>query len=218
MDQGTVHIVPTLHQYHAAASGYGFDALTKVLENLQPHVLVVELTDAALRQRRPQRVKQEYQHSVFPYLERHGIPAVAMEPGEPLFSELVGQGLEAQTRVREHSPERYALHVATVADEFRSLLRSWDSPAAVNSPATDQVLEAKHTRENRLFGPGCERAWIRWNEHYAQAIATTAEAHPGRRIAVLVGVEHGYWLRPRLAELARASGAWSLAPRTPSQH
>jgi hypothetical protein len=217
MEKGTVHVVPTLHQYHAVTPGYGFDALTRVLEALQPHVLVVELSEAALRQRRPQRVKQEYQHSVFPYLQRHGIPAVAMEPPEPLFSELVGQGLEAQTQARERSPQAYALHVATAADQFRSLLASWDSPAAVNSDATDATLQARHARENELYGPANEASWNRWNEHYAQTIAGTARAHPGRTIAALVGVEHGYWLRPRLEQLAQASGEWSLAPRRAAQ-
>ena len=54
--KATNHVVPTLHQYHAAAPGYGFDALTRVLEDLRPDVLVLELTERALRERRPQVV------------------------------------------------------------------------------------------------------------------------------------------------------------------
>lgn len=212
MGQATVHLVPTLHQYHAAAPGYGFDALTKVLEGIRPHVLVVELSAAALANRRPQRVKQEYQHSVFPFLERHGLPAVAMEPGEPLFSELVGQGLEAERRLQARAPQRHADWQRSVGATFQSLLRSWKSPAAVDSLHTDEVLQAKHARENELFGAGCRDAWDRYNEHFAQAIAATAQAHPGRRVVALAGVEHGWWLRPRLHALAAAAG-WSLAPR-----
>jgi hypothetical protein len=213
MDQAIVHVVPTLHQYHAAAPAYGFDALTRVLEHLRPDVLVVELTESALRQRRPQRVKQEYQHCVFPYLERHEIEAVAMEPGEPLYSELVERGLEAEKLYQSLWPERYGQYERATIDAFQTLLRSWDSPAAVNSALTDQALQEKHARENELFGPHYQQIWDRWNEHFAQTIAATAERHGGQRVVALAGVEHSYWLRSRLQALAESSGRWSLAPR-----
>lgn len=208
-----VHIVPTLHQYHAATPGYGFDVLTRVLEELAPDVLVLELTDSALRLRRPQRVKREYQQCVFPYLDRRGIPAVAMEPGEPLYSELVEQGLEAEQLYQSLWPQRYAQYELSVVDAFQRLLRSWDCAAAVDSARTDQALQEKHQRENELFGAKYQDTWDRYNEHFAQTIAATAQGRPGQRVVALAGVEHGYWLRPRLHALAQASGTWALAPR-----
>ena len=213
MNQAIVHLVPTLHQHHAAAPAYGFDTLTRVLEHLRPDVLVVELTDSALRQRRLQPAKQEYQHCVFPYLDRHGIPAVPMEPGEPLFTELVGQGLEAEQLYQSLWPERYAEYERAAIGAFQALLRSWDSPAALNSERTDEALREKHARENELFGPKYQDMWDRWNEHFAQTIAGTADRHGGQRVVALAGVEHGYWLRARLQALAESSGRWSLAPR-----
>ncbi len=213
MKQAIVHVVSTLHRYHAAAPGYGFDTLTRVLEHLGPDLLVVELTDSALRQRRPQPAKQEYQQCVFPYLERHGIAAVAMEPGEPLFTELVGQALEAEQLYQSLWPELHAQYQRSTVEAFQALLRSWDSPAAVNSERTDQALREKHARENELFGPKYQDTWDRWNEHFAQAIAGAAERHDGQCVVALAGVEHGYWLRSRLQALAAGSGRWSLAPR-----
>lgn len=213
MDQGIVHLVPTLHQHHAAAPGYGFDALTRVLEQLRPQLLVVELTARDLARRRPQRVKQEYQRSVFPYIERQGTPAIPMEPDEPLFSQLVGAGLEAQQRYQSANPRRFADYQRATGELLAVLLRSWDSPGAVDSERTERLLQAKHVRENELFGPACQDAWDRWNEHFAQTIAGTAREHRGQRIVVLAGVEHGYWLRPRLQQLAQADGGWTVAPR-----
>jgi hypothetical protein len=213
MPETIVHVVPTLHQYHAAAAGYGFDALTGVLEALEPEVLLVELSETALQRRLPQRVKQEYQRCVFPYLEQHAIAAAPMEPGEPLFSELVGQGLEAERLFEALWPQRHAEYQRRVAGTFQRLLRSWKSPAAVDSARTDEILREQRAREDELFGPRCRDAWTRYNEHFAQAIASTAQAHPGRRMVVLVGVEHCHWLRPRLQALAAAAGGWSLAPR-----
>ncbi|NKE66278.1 hypothetical protein RAMLITH_10640 [Ramlibacter sp. RBP-2] len=208
-----IHVVPTLHQYHAAAPGYGFDALTGVLDDLGPDVLVLELTERALRERRPQVVKQEYQHSVFPYLARRGIPAVAMEPDEALWEEFVTHGLEAEQRFRQAWPERHAAYERGVRELFDELLRSWDSPAAVNSARSDRVVEEKHARENDMFGPAYRDSWDRWNECFAQTIVRTAQAHPGRRVVAVAGFEHGYWLRRRLHELEAAGAAWTLAPR-----
>lgn len=211
--KATIHVVPTLHQYHAAAPGYGFDALTRVLEDLGPDVLVLELNERDLRERRPQVVKQEYQNSVFPYLERRGIPAVPMEPDEALWEEFVTQGLEAEQRFRQAWPQRHEEYERGVRDLFGELLRSWDSPAAVNSARGDRVVEDKHARENEMFGAAYRDSWDRWNEHFAQTIVRTAEQHPGKRVVALAGFEHGYWLRRRLRELEVAGTAWTLAPR-----
>lgn len=208
-----IHVVPTLHQYHAASSGYGFEALTGVLHDLKPDVLVLELTERALRERRPQVVRQEYQHSVFPYLERRRIPAVAMEPDEALCEEFVTSGLEAEQRFRQAWPDRHAAHERAVQGMFDQLLRSWDSPAAANSARSDRLVEEKHARENDMFGAAYRDSWDRWNEHLAQTIAGTAQANPGRRVVALAGFEHGYWLRRRLHELEAAGAEWTLAPR-----
>lgn len=213
MTPTTVHLVPTLRQYHLAAPAYGFDALTRVLHALRPDVLLCELTERALRERRPQVVKQEYQHSVFPYLARHRIEAVALEPDGMLWDELVTQGLEAEHRLQASAPAHHAHYEAAVRELMAALLRSWESPAAVDSARTDDAFERKHAREHELFGAAYRDAWDRWNEHLAQAISRAVQANPGRRLVALAGVEHGYWLRRRLRELAAAAGTWTLAAR-----
>jgi hypothetical protein len=216
MQKGIVHVVPTLHQHHAVAAGYGFDALTQLLERLRPDVLVVELTESAARTKRPQRVKREYQNSVFPYAQRHAVPMVAMEPGEPMFDEFATRSLEAEQQFRERWPARYAEYERGVMDFLHDLLQSCDTPAAFNAEAVDRRFEQKHARENELFGADYRESWDRWNEHFAQAIAATAQAYPGQRVAALAGLEHSYWLRRRLVELAQADATWSLAPRLSS--
>ena len=211
--QATIHVVPTLHQYHLVAPGYGFDALTRVLEELRPEVLVLELNERDLRERRPQVVKQEYQHCVFPYLARRPIPALAMEPDEALWEEFVTHALEAEQRFKLAWPKRHAEHEGAVRDLFGELLRSWDSPAAMNSARSDRLMEDRHARQSAMFGAGYGASWDRWNEHLAQAIVRAAQDHPGRRVVALAGFEHCYWLRRRLHELEAAGAAWTLAPR-----
>src|SRR5689334_1026619 len=65
-----VIVLSTLHQFHEQSKYYSFAMLSELIEKLRPDVLAVELTPADLASRREQKVKQEYQRSVFPLAER----------------------------------------------------------------------------------------------------------------------------------------------------
>ena len=94
--RATVVILSTLHRHHEAVTGYSFDALTKIIDDLNPGVFALELTQAEIRRKVIQNYKTEYQHCVFPYLARRSIPAFALEPDEPLFSALVARMRRAE--------------------------------------------------------------------------------------------------------------------------
>lgn len=192
-------VLSTLHQLHAETTGYSFETLVDIIEMLQPDVLAVELTPADLASRREQSTKQEYQRSVFPLLDKNNYAVVALEPAPPLYDELVGMFRQSQQEIAERNPEQLALFDVYVTTLFEYLGEYWDSPAAVNSRASDMLFETKHRFQNEVFGPVEATVWERWNEHFLQQILAAAALNPGKRIVVLVGAEHAYWLRARLA-------------------
>jgi len=193
-----VIILSTLHQMHDQTAGYSFDDLTEIIEELRPDLLAVELTASDLESRRDQSTKQEYQRSVFPLLDKHQYEVIPLEPSEPLFSELVGLLRASSEQLQEQSP--------AVADTFKvyteslySLLSErWVTAAAVNSPDTDILFESKHRFQSAIFGHAEARVWDEWNQHFLQKILAAATTNPGKRILVLVGAEHAYWLRAHL--------------------
>jgi len=193
-----VVVLATLHQMHATAPYYGFEDLTRVIEDLDPGVVLVELTAEDLEERKDQKTKQEYQRSVFPLLEKHRYEAVPLEPPQPEFSRLVGLTQQAHADARERTPEADERFGAYAEALLAVLLAHWDSPAAVNSPLTDRLFEAKHALQGELYGEEEVAAWEGWNAHFLQTILDTARRHPGERLLVLVGAEHGYWLRREL--------------------
>ena len=69
----------------------------------------------------------------------------------------------------------------------------------MNDAVTDQQMRAKHPLQEALVGEGERTGWDAWNRHFLDVITSAAAEHPGKRIVVLVGAEHGYWLRERLA-------------------
>jgi hypothetical protein len=193
-----VIVLSTLHQLHGKTRGYSFDTLTEIIEWLEPNILAVELTPADLASRREQGTKQEYQRSVFPLLEENDYAAIALEPAPPLYDELVGMLRQSQQELANSSPENAALFDVYVTTLFEYLGEYWDSPVAVNSTASDMLFESKHRFQSKIFGPVEATVWERWNEYFLQQILTAAADNPGKRIVVLVGAEHAYWLRSRL--------------------
>jgi hypothetical protein len=193
-----VIVLSTLHQLHGETEGYSFQDLSDLIEQLRPDILAVELTAADLKSRRDQQTKQEYQRSVFPLLDLHSYEAVPLEPSQPLFDELVSLFRKAQENLSEQSPaaaESFSLYVDSL---YELLTERWDSPEEVNSRATDILFESKHRFQNATFGPAEARAWEEWNQHFLRQILDAARENRGRRLLVLVGAEHAYWLRAHL--------------------
>ena len=193
-----VIVLSTLHQLHDTTPGYSFDDLSRIIERLRPDVLAVELTAEDLASRREQPVKQEYQRSVFPLLDRHDYALVPLEPPQPLYGELVGLLRRAQADLQEKQPARAESFQVYMTSLFELLAERWRSAADVNSPVTDALFESKHRFQAALFGPDESRAWEGWNQHFLDQVLAAARANPGKRILVLVGAEHAYWLRREL--------------------
>ncbi len=190
----------TLHQLHGEVDYYTYDHLSQIIRQFAPDVLAVELTPADLKARKAQRIKQEYQHSVFPLLDELQCEAVALEPSEPEYSELVQLAKKSVEDFGKNNPaamEQFSLYARTLYDV---LLNWWRSPIDVNSPETDRHFEIKHRYQNKLFGKDEETGWERWNQHFLKQILATVERFPQGRLLIVVGAEHAYWLRMRLRE------------------
>lgn len=191
-----VIVLATLHQFHDSVTGYDFGTLSEIIEVLEPDILAVELTPNDLTQRKEQKVKQEYQKSVFPLLKKPDYVVIPLEPAEPKYTELLKLKHEADSqKIEAEKEEAFANYVHALLDV---LLQIWDSPAAVNSACTDSLLEAKHALQNEIYGEKEQLGWDAWNQHFLDVILQSAQEHSGKRLLILVGVEHGYWLRRRL--------------------
>jgi hypothetical protein len=197
-----VIVLGTLHQFHETTNGYSFADLSRIIERIDPDILAVELTPEALKQKAEQKTKQEYQRSVFPLMEKHNYFAIPLEPPEPEYSRLVGLLKESNKDIREKYPQKLEAFSLYSKKLYEHLFANWTSAGAVNSSETDALFKVKHDFQNALFGQKEEIAWNSWNSFFLKQIFAATEEHPGKRILVLVGVEHGYWLR---AELKRSS-------------
>ena len=193
-----VIVLGTLHQVHNDIAFYGFGDLERIIERLQPDVLCVELQPTDLESRPEERTKQEYPRVVYRSIDKHHYRVYAMEPAEPLYSQLLGPYVDANRRFAEEDARRYAILERFMEGTYDVLKAYWASPADINSELTDRVFRAKHDLQGALAGPGEVAGWEAWNQHFLDVIETAARESPGKRVLVLVGLDHTYWLRDRL--------------------
>lgn len=194
-----VAVLSTLHRLHATVPAYDNAALAAAIERLAPDVLCLEVGPEAWAARRPERTKVEYPEVVYPLLDRHRWPVCLLEPDEATARAIAGPYMAASQAFHAGRPDAAAAFDAHGQALYAVLAHHWDSPAAVNDGVTDAVLQAKHVLQEALGGEGERRGWEAWNRHFLDRIAAAARAHPGKRIVVLAGAEHGYWLRRALA-------------------
>jgi hypothetical protein len=195
-----VVVLCALHQLHEETSYYTYADLSTAIERLHPDVLAVELTPADLKAKTEQKNKREYQNSVYPLLQRHNWTTVALEPEDPPRSELIGLLRGAEESLQKASPQKDEAFQSYVEDLFKYLLSEWHSPADVNSAWTDRLFAVKHKFQDSLYGAKEEQGWEGWNQYFLDQIVDAAKQNPGKRIVVIVGAEHGYWLRAHLRE------------------
>jgi hypothetical protein len=193
-----VLVLSTLHQYHTEVSCYGFSTLRRILTNLAPDALFAEVRDQDLRSRNDEQVKREYPEVVYPLLDEiPSIRAHALEPSGVLHERLV-QSVRAAEKQFQMTP-KYVQFEAYVQSWARELFAGWKTAADVNSEESDAAAKKKHEYQDKLYPPDYSQAWNDWNEHfYDRIIEVAGRTKPGLAV-VLVGFEHSYWLRPRLA-------------------
>lgn len=217
-----VAVLATLHQLHATTPGYSFEALGQIIERLQPDVLCVELQPDDLQRRPAEATKQEYPKIVYPLIDRHHYRVYAMEPAEPVYSDILTPYIQAGHDFSLREPEQAEAFSRYSDGAYIGLQTYWTSPARVNDTVTDSVLRAKHELQQAMVGDGERIGWERWNQQFLGVILQAAKENPGRRIVVLVGAEHGYWLRGHLAQangvqLLDTAGLLQAAAAKPAQ-
>lgn len=197
-DTAHVLVLSTLHQFHERVPSYGYDVLHETLVQLAPDALFAELTVNDLAARKDQSTKREYPMAIYPYLDAHpSVQAHALEPSGPEWDELIQRHRAAEAEF-QNSAEFPAFN-AFLHSWFDRLLASFRTPQDVNSEAVDAAVEAKHKYQDALYPRDEAERWFMWNQHFLESIVNTVRRAKPKLSVVLVGFEHSYLLRPRLA-------------------
>ena len=191
-------LISTLHKFHADVPAYGYSTLRDLLEQLAPDDLFLEVSDADLTARPNEGMKCEYPEAVYPFLDGAStVRAHALEPSGPLRDAILEKYVTGNEKFRR-SPE-YAPFESYVHTWAQSLLERFRTAADFNSAEIDEMVRLKHDYQASLYPREYTDAWEAWNEHFYDRIVDVVGKWKPRLAVALVGLEHAYWLRPRLA-------------------
>ncbi len=118
---------------------------------------------------------------------------------------------ENSKKIRSEQP-----HAVAAFDKFLVLFyvrfsdQTLSSVADLATPAFDDMVRLKHDFQIEVFGDAEKQAWNGWNDHFLQTIAEVNRQNHGKRIVVVVGAEHHYWLKQAL--LNDAALNWTALP------
>lgn len=196
-----VAVLVSLHQLHGEVPAYSESVLGQSIERLEPDVLCIEVRPDRYARRAPEATKVEYPDVVYPLIDAHGYRVYPMEPMPPLHEDILGPYMAANQAFNAAQPQAAAAFSAHTDALYAVLRAYWTTPARVNDAVTDAQMRAKHDLQIALIGAGERDGWEAWNQQFLAVITRAASENPGKQIVVLVGAEHGYWLRAALAKV-----------------
>lgn len=192
---GALFVLATLYSRHAATPAYDVAALRRVIERIDPDVLVLDVTPQELARRQVHESKIEYVGAVFPYLAAVNRPVYPAEPDEPLFTQItepLGRAFADLPALTSEALDRYESGL------FALLGGIWTSAEAVNDALTDQLMAAKARLTSEMI-PAFAHGQAQWDAHTTARTLDALAAHPSARVLLLTGVENTWRIRPALA-------------------
>ncbi len=190
-----VYVVGTLYKRHEQVPAFGLDVLRRVISDIKPEVLVLDVTPNELKDQTVHPSKIEYPQVIFPFAAQGGYPTYAAEPDEPLFTEIQKNIGEILERANAQRPTQRETLDAYSKATFDALKLHWTSPAAVQDGVTAAALSARGELSNTLT-PGMKKISADWDRHTADVAIRAAKEHPGKRVLVLTGIQN----RPLVVE------------------
>jgi len=185
-----VYVVGTLYKRHADAPAYDLKALDRIVREIAPSVLVLDVTPTELEKKEVFPGKIEYPGVIFPLLAENKLVAYASEPAEPMFTEIVQATIKAFDDFGKSKPDLSAALTAYNEATYAALMRSWHTPADAHGKTTEIALDAKSALGDAFVGAVSADGRRRWNEHIAGVAATAVREHPGQRVLVVTGIEN----------------------------
>jgi hypothetical protein len=197
-----VFVIGALHALHEREPDFSFDQLSRMIQAIKPDLLLLEVRPDELTERKQTPGRPEYPKVIWPLLERRNYRALPMEPGEPLFGELVGKATAVTQQFESANPDTSARLSAYRKAQAEALLELWESPADVHGLATLNLTAAAADLQHALMGKEEEEVQARWDDYMAQRAIEAVRANPGKRVLVLGSYRNQQMFVTRLKELA----------------
>ena len=195
-----VTIVGSLHKYHRDLKHYSFEDLKKLIESKKPEVICIEVMPENYKGTATVKAPYEYREAIMPFLLSTKAEIKPIDWVNDDWNEF----LKEQKALSE-SPKTSGLFNAIVNPLELLVKHANDKSVAkldyafYNSDLMDELIEAQYEVLVNAF-PGSKMVQIadKRNENIANLLIEAVKRNKGKRILVLIGMEHKFALKKRL--------------------
>lgn len=181
-----VAVLGTLTEFHREPLPYNLKALVKLVTDLRPDLLCLDITPDQWQRRDFADLPPEYREGLLPLAQQTDIVVVPIGEARPL-EEPQATGWRGRAN-------------ALFRRGLIGLQRTSPDPAAINQGWRHHVANELYDTIARLAGQDVRLVWHAHTAHLTQRVLETAQRDPGCRILVVVNVRYCHHLRPALRQ------------------
>ena len=194
---GTMHLPPSDFPEYARKLG-------EIIEEIAPDTICSELSPEQLAGTQTCNSKPEQRDVVIPTAKRLGIPIIPIQPATEVAVDWENRykDAEKELKARETGRNFHDLSSSLAMEEARLWREFMTSADCIENVQVNEYHVFPQARDmiEEKWAPQLARVLTEWNEYFLSSIIATVEADPGRRILVIVGLWHKYWLWNKLVE------------------
>jgi hypothetical protein len=180
-----VFIVGALHRLHETEEAFTYDALRRVIGAIDPEVLVLEVRQDELSERKDTPGRPEYPKVIWPFLTGSRAASTAMEPGPPLFAEMSGKASSEMKALGERNPDG-ARRWSDYQKSLELVLQAhWRHPADTQDAATANLSRSYYLTQQAMVGRAFDAVQTQWDAFMVERALTMIRKAPGKRVLVL---------------------------------
>ncbi len=186
MTRTPIAVLGTLAEFHREPIPYDLGALVRLVNELRPDLLCLDITPDQWQQHKFDELPPEYQEALLPLAHQTDIVVVPIAGAQPL-EEPTATGWRGKT-------------IALLRRWLADLQRTAPGPAAINEGWRHHLADALYSAIAWLAGNEARRAWQAHTAHLTQQVLEVVRRDPGCRVLVVVNVRHCHHIRPVLAQ------------------
>lgn len=180
-----VAVLGTLAEFHRDPIPYDLPALVRLVRQLRPDLLCLDMTPEQWRREAFGDLPPEYRDALLPLAHQTDIVVVPIAGDRP---------------PEEPSAAGWrAILIAVLRRLLAYVQRTAPGPTALNEGPLHHVADLLYSLIARVSGPDTVRAWKTHTAHLVRQVLDVARRDPGRRVLVVVNLRHCHHIRPALS-------------------
>lgn len=184
-DDNGIYIVGGLHALHETEESFDYAALEELIDAIDPEVMLLEVRPDELAERKETPGRPEYPAVIWPMLDESDVTAVGMEPGDPLFTEMVTRAREMREMLERERPGDQAFLSSYGEALEEALMAHWTTLPRTQDDVTGSLMRGRYIVRFAVAGEIAEQGQTRWDEHMVGVARRAIAANPDKRILVL---------------------------------